>query len=53
LPGKVKEKRLLEDADAKGMITYKDAMNKYVSKWAQDKKDSVFEELKEKYPKRT
>jgi hypothetical protein len=35
----------VEDADAKGMITFKDAMSKYVSKWLASNNDSVFKEL--------
>jgi len=53
LPGKVKEKRIVEDADAKGMITFKEAMTKYVSKWTEENKTKIFDELKELYPKRT
>jgi hypothetical protein len=35
----VKEKRMVEDADSKGMITFKDAMAKYVSKWSTENKN--------------
>lgn len=35
------------------MITFKDAMAKYISKWTKDNKDKIFDELKEQYPKRT
>ena len=44
---------MVEDADAKGMITFKDAMAKYVSKWTADNKNQIFEELRAEYPKRT
>ena len=35
---------MVEDADAKGMITFKDAMAKYVSKWTADNKNQIFED---------
>ena len=44
---------MVEDADVKGMITFKDAMTKYISKWTSDNKNIIFEELKLIYPKRT
>tara|TARA_B110000285_G_C14979839_1_gene540773 strand:+ start:138 stop:509 length:372 start_codon:yes stop_codon:yes gene_type:complete len=44
---------MVEDADAKGMITFKDAMAKYVSKWTAENKNQIFEELRAEYPKRT
>ena len=35
------------------MISYKDALNKYVAKWGDNNKNDVFEQLIPIYPKRT
>lgn len=38
LPQKIKDKRVIEDVDGKGMITFKVAMKKYISQWTVEDK---------------
>ena len=58
----VKEDRLIQDADSKGMISYQDALTKYIKgkSWTEeteenkdDKINAEFEKLIPLYPKKT
>ena len=50
---KIREKRLVVDANSKGMISFQDALTKYILPWDEENTNTEFDKLVPLYPKKT